>query len=289
ITDKEGRMIGGLFEGPKSPGWPEAVAEGTRCLHAARAVALETGAYGLPPFKDERRGAFVAIPVGNSTGGGQQRPGPLFHHVKARRVIGKSILKNVAMRRLCGAQSATFAFLAPKMFNHYTRVIGAMYDNQPELVANFDNSIFTAASFNCGPQTVSLDHFDHNNLSYGPCALTPLGRYDYKRGGHLILFDLKLVIEFPPGTIAIIPSAAIRHGNTPIAPDEDRMSVAQYCAGGIFRWVAYGCKTGTSLDATKAGKAQKLRANGGYEERWAEGLGLYSTADSWANDLNILM
>ncbi|TEB33498.1 hypothetical protein FA13DRAFT_1626964 [Coprinellus micaceus] len=282
-------MIVGLFEGSTTPGWRDAIAETERCLRAARGVALETGAYGLPPFEGERRGAFVAIPVGNSTGGGQQRPGPLFHHIKMRRIIGKSIVRNVAMRRVCGAQSATFAFFAPKMFSHYTKYVGALYDSQPELVANFDNSIFTAASFNCGPQTVSLDHFDHNNLSYGPCALTPLGTYDYKKGGHLILFDLKLVIEFPPGTIALIPSAAVRHGNTPIGPDEDRMSIAQYCAGGIFRWVAYGHKTGASLDSTKAGRQKKQELNGGHDERWIEGLDLYSTVDSWTQDLAMLM
>ena len=85
-----------------------------------------------------------------------------------------------------------------------------------------------------------MDHIDHNNLSHGLCALTALGAYDHTLGGHLILFGLKLVVQFPVGSTVLIPSGCMEHGNTPIREGETRLSIAQYAAGGLLRWVAYG-------------------------------------------------
>jgi len=106
----------------------------------------------------------------------------------------------------------------------------ALFHKYEHLKHNFPNSIFPAAGFNCGPQTIALDHTDYNNLSHGLCALTALGSYDHKQGGHLILFGLKLVIQFPSGSTALIPSGCLGHGNTPNCDGETRMSIAQYAA-----------------------------------------------------------
>ncbi|KAJ7620521.1 hypothetical protein DFH06DRAFT_1010638, partial [Mycena polygramma] len=37
--------------------------------------------------------------------------------------------------------------------------------------------------------------------------------FDPNLGGHLILWDLNLVIRFPPGSSIFIPSALLRHSN----------------------------------------------------------------------------
>jgi len=116
----------------------------------------------------------------------------------------------------------------------------ALFEWNPHLSHNFSNSIFPAASFNCGPTTVSLEHTDYSNLSHGLCALTALGDYDHTLGGHLILFGLKLAVQFPAGSTILIPSGCMGHGNTPIGEGETRLSIAQYAAGGLFRWVAHG-------------------------------------------------
>jgi hypothetical protein len=64
------------------------------------------------------------------------------------------------------------------------------------------------------------------------------GHYNHKPGGHLILFSLKLVVEFPPGSDAVI--CHVTHGNTPIQPGE---TCIQYCSGQLFHWVQYGFQT----------------------------------------------
>ena len=84
---------------------------------------------------------------------------------------------------------------------------------------------------------VCFKHTDYGNLAFGWCCITALGDYDYTRGGHLILWDLKLVIEFPPGATILIPSSTIHHSNARIQAGEHRYSITQYSAGGLFRWV----------------------------------------------------
>ena len=81
---------------------------------------------------------------------------------------------------------------------------------------------------------------DSANLPYGWCAITALGNFDYTKGGHLILWELGLVVEFPPGSTFLLPSACISHSNVAIAKHEKRFSFTQYTAGSIFRWVDHG-------------------------------------------------
>ncbi|KAF8452155.1 hypothetical protein L210DRAFT_3384777, partial [Boletus edulis BED1] len=78
--------------------------------------------------------------------------------------------------------------------------------------------LFPTAMFNCGDQVVTLEHIDNTKLPFGPCAIFACGSYDPTLGGHLILFDLTVVIEFPPGSTILIPSSTLRHGNVAVSP-----------------------------------------------------------------------
>jgi len=54
-------------------------------------------------------------------------------------------------------------------------------------------------------------------------------------GGHLGLWDLGIVVEFPPNSTILIPSSLIVHSNTPIQSDKVRYSIVQYATGHLFR------------------------------------------------------
>ena len=130
--------------------------------------------------------------------------------------------------------------------------------------------------FNFGPNTCCFDHVDSGNLPFGWCAITALGQFDPKLGGHLVLWDLKIVIEFPPGSTILIPSGAIRHSNVSIREGETRFSFTQYTAGGLFRWVDHGYQMETSYKKgwTKKRKEAEEEVN---QRQWTEGLGMFST------------
>jgi hypothetical protein len=132
------------------------------------------------------------------------------------------------------------------------------------LKRNFPRTAFAAASFNLGPKTVCYPHRDWANVSWGQCAVTALGEYDADQGGHLVCWDLGLVIRFPPGSTIFIPSALIHHSNTPVALHEHWYSFAQYMPGGLFRWVGQGFKLGPKKGLKESSVVQ--------DQRWNEGL-----------------
>jgi len=163
---------------------------------------------------------------------------------------------------------------APKVYEYVASNLAQLFEHHPDLDRNFGNSIFPAASFNFGPDSVCFLHTDAGNAAYFWCPITAFGDYDPTKGGHLILPDLQLVIEFPPGSTILIPSAIMRHGNTPIQEGESRFSFTQYCAGGLIRWVNHGFRTEKSLRADDYEAWKEMNLDKGARAAWA--LGLFS-------------
>ncbi|RPD59427.1 hypothetical protein L227DRAFT_593870 [Lentinus tigrinus ALCF2SS1-6] len=155
-----------------------------------------------------------------------------------------------------------FLLYAPKLYAHYERVMSSLLEKNPSLRPLFPNSVFAAGTFNIGPRVATYIHTDHLNYAPGWCAVVALGDFDPRLGGHLVVWDLGLVIEFPPGSLIFLPSAILRHSNVPVQDHETRHSFTQYTAGGLFRWVACGFQTQGSFDA------QGLQFDMSGWERW---------------------
>ena len=151
-------------------------------------------------------------------------------------------------------------FWTPKLHEHYAKCKNDLANQHPDLKFPLETSIFPTVTYNLGPQTVSYPHIDFNNLAFGWCAITALGDFDYEKGGHLILWDLHLVIELPPGSTILIPSAILSHSNVAIREHEHRYSVVQYAAGALFRWVDNGFRTLDSLSAKERAERKAMNA-----------------------------
>ncbi|THV01126.1 hypothetical protein K435DRAFT_655993, partial [Dendrothele bispora CBS 962.96] len=108
----------------------------------------------------------------------------------------------------------------------------------------FPQTPFAAATFSFDTQTATTEQLDYLNYLFGWCSVTVLSLYDYTKGGHLILWDIHTIIEFPPGTSILLPSAYSRHSNTSIYLGERRY---QYSAGGLFRYAKDGLKSRASM------------------------------------------
>ncbi len=163
---------------------------------------------------------------------------------------------------------------APSLHAYYSEKLGALYTNDPSLDKTFKSSVFASTTYNLGPRTICLPHKDFANLAFGLCAVTALGRFDPTKGGHLILWELGLVIEFPPGSTILIPSAIITHSNTSILPDETRYSFTQYAAGGLFRWVDHDFQKAEDFCASRTPEQLK-ELEELKKKRWLFGLSLY--------------
>jgi hypothetical protein len=149
-----------------------------------------------------------------------------------------------------------------------------LYVFNTALHRNFKDGAWPAATFNFGPSTISFPHTDPGNSLPGWCSITSLGPFDHKRGGHLILWDLGIIVEFPPASTIFVPSAIVTHSNTPIQPYERRYSFTQYCAGGIFRFIANGFRSDADFLA-QATKEEKEGREAEREGRWERGLALF--------------
>ncbi|KAJ7124030.1 hypothetical protein C8R43DRAFT_899244, partial [Mycena crocata] len=270
IVDSKSRIVAVLAGQPRDPTY---AADATAAYHAI--LDERKRAQFSAKASTHRRGPFPALNVGLSYGKGQRIPGYLrngHHAALLQRLIG-----NPSIRRMACFASAAFSLWAPKVFQYYKEHDAALRQHLPHLPRNFDRSVFACAAFNFGPDVWTFKHRDVLNLPFGWCAVQALGRFDHRMGGHLVLWDLKLVIEFPHGATILLPSATVEHSNIPVQPGDERASFTQYTAGGLMRYVDNGFRTESELrEEDEAAYEQMWKDK---EARWEMGVGLFSTVD----------
>lgn len=299
-------MLGGR---PKDGDWGNVIEDATsRLLAAGHNISTKE------QEEANRRGNFVAINSGVTLGPGAKvymtslftgisqtfylaPEQPQLHgesEVSSRRPQGKlcdqtggRLSKQYAFCLTCILLYALiilgqFSYYYPKISAQYTTYLQRLFEKHEYLEHNFTNSIFPACSFNVSEQSLCFQHTDFNNWASGICPITSGGNYNPKLGGHLVLFDLKLVIEFPPGSTILIPSSTLSHGNTSIQHGETRVAFTQYAAGSLFRWVDYGFQT--VKDCTRKNSVLKERLDLEAEGRWEKAMGLFSKLDGLHED-----
>lgn len=292
LVDKKGRIIVTLRSPPPNdPTWPD--------VRAGAAHAMKT-AYEACSFNSKSRkhtrGAFPTLRRGPGMGGGQTRPTDSYNAAVNKAALDQ-LVSDKNMVRMAGWDSSesshlvpclfnidepdlgSFAQFFPKAFERAEATMRTVHDEQPKLSRNFYNSVYPMASFNF-VDAVCDPHLDVHDDPCVPCVVRADGTYDYKRGGHFLLLDLGLVIEFPPGTSILVSSAAFEHGNCRIAEGEERSSWTQYMHGGMTRYVEYGCRLEGDLSPLELQRMkEKNRA------RPVENLELFSTKASLVSDL----
>lgn len=239
------------------------------------------------------RGNFAALNVGLSPGQGSKEPvnlkqrGPLqgvadrllanddvqrMAHYHTSRYFSLGLLSNpifIDTRFIC---LAAFQLWCPSVFEFYKKRLDDLYKSKPELKRITPRGIYPTAAFNFGPSAWTHRHRDVMNCAFGWCAIQALGSFDHKKGGHLILPDLELVMEFPPASVILIPSATLIHANIPVQSHEKRASFTQYCPGGLLRYVDNDFKNLVDIkkEEYKDLKRERLR-------QWSAGVAMYKT------------
>ncbi|KAK0449905.1 hypothetical protein EV421DRAFT_1899391 [Armillaria borealis] len=197
-----------------------------------------------------RHGLFTGVNVGLSYGKGQQKPSMLKVHDDYQDFIGQLVLQP-SVQWIATFASTAFNLWSPRLFAYYKDHLDRLHQYLGTMPL-FPRSIFPCAGFN-------------------------FGRFNPTAGAHLILWELKMVIEFPHAATVLIPSATITHSNTVPAPGDRQVSFMQFCAGGLLRWVDNGFRTEEALygeDPEAYHHMQEAKYT-----RWQLGLGLYSSVD----------
>lgn len=173
---------------------------------------------------------------------------------------------------LTALKTASLSTWAPELYSEYSNYISKLESHCPELRRPFHSSVFPTLTVNFGPRTVCGGHKDHSNLPFGLCAVTSFGSFNPDKGGHIVLWELKLIIRFPPGSTILIPSAVITHGNVSIQQDEERYSFTQYAPGSLFRWVDNGFQTQGERFGPGVEGAAAVRRRDAEADYWKKGL-----------------
>ncbi|KAF8325600.1 hypothetical protein F5887DRAFT_901156, partial [Amanita rubescens] len=266
LLDTEGYVLGLLL------GWPR---EGWDRTHDAAFGLLkkESVYFNARRRPKHRRGAFPSIAHGISYGGGQEEPRHLRHSQRTEAALER-LLAEGPIQRICNYASDGFKAYSKRNHDHVNRTVEELKRKNPGLRRPYDRNVgvYPCRSFNLGEQTVSYPHTDTMNLAQSWCTITPLGNFDAKEGGQLVLWNLGLVVDFPAGSTILIPSALIIHSNASIGPHETRYSIVQYAAGGLSRWVENGFMS--NEDWERGANATQMKAEKG--ERWGRAIHMFS-------------
>ncbi|KAF8157348.1 hypothetical protein K438DRAFT_1861737 [Mycena galopus ATCC 62051] len=273
LVDKEGRIFAVLAGQPTAHGYADSV------RRAFEFMKFEGNKIHFPPsMLHHRRGLFAAINVGLTYGKGQSVP--TWLDTKDYTPLVEKLLAHKDIKRMAAFASCAFSFLR-KRLGYYDQCNKDLKKAFPHLCRPFAKSVFSCAAFNFGPRVCTFKHRDVCNLPFGWCAIQSMGYFDAKKGGHLVLWDANLVMEFPAGALILLPSATIAHSNVPVQDHEERVSFTQFTAGGLFRFIDNGFQTQDELAAADPAEHARLMAL--KETRWEEGLRLFSTAEEMFN------
>ncbi|KAF9033505.1 hypothetical protein BDZ89DRAFT_947753 [Hymenopellis radicata] len=273
IYDSEGYIFAVLAGRPNDDGYVASADKAFNFMRA-QADAEEWKAEDLDPH---RRGGFIAINVGITAGKGQPGPTRLgngTHALLTERLLGHSCIQQIAT-----FGSSAFQRWSPNLFGYYKTHMDSLRGRLPQLGWNFGKSVFPCCAFNLSRVVWAFKHRDSANLPFGWCAITALAKKGFRPhlGGHLILWELGLVIEFPHASTVLIPSATITHSNVKPAPGDERMSFTQFAAGALFRYIDNRFCNDKQLFNRNRKEFRRLEVL--KSTRWEMGLSLYSKLD----------
>ncbi|KAJ3903519.1 hypothetical protein F5879DRAFT_803469, partial [Lentinula edodes] len=262
VHDRIIAVLGGVPRGSKGKEWQAVEAAATAAATKCRESSTFTEAQ-----KHGRRGDFASRTVGYGYGNGWRKPQNFRVSGKVNQNAMQELLQNKAIRRISGFQNALFNTFGHKNYLEHKETNNELLCKQPELRANFPNNAFAATTFNLGPLSYSPPHMDPDNRASSWCADTTMGPFNPDQGGHLVLWDLGLVIRFPPGSTILFPSALITHSTIPIQADETRYAMVQYSSGGLFRWHENGFQSDKTFLAKASPEERAIRELAG-TSRW---------------------
>lgn len=175
--------------------------------------------------------------------------------------------------------TASLALYAPKLYDHCRVKLNTLPVQFPRLAPFFSNGtkVFPAAAFDLGPGTSAQKNRTALNHPYGWTATQALGQFDPTKGGQLVFWELRLIVQFPPGALVLHPAAMITVTTTPVNEGETRTSITQYIPASLFQYVESGYRSAKELKVHNTAAHQGDLKSGA--DKWRMGLDLFTTLD----------
>jgi hypothetical protein len=254
IYDCQGRMLAVLAGQVEHPGYLKATDDAHAVL-MEQGKALEEADEGKGKEKN-RRGSYRFLGCGLTHGNGTTKPKNFKVKPRAQKMLDV-LRSDASLRRLAGNASSVLKAWAPECHREVEEAVRKATEADGSLQKPFPGSVYPACSFNFGPNAWCYIHRDSMNLTTGYCSVQAMGRYDPKEGGHLVLWDLKKALEFPPGSTILLMSSLLFHSSLGVRPWEERSVLTQFCPEGLVRYVCSGMRTDKELSQGLEGEEKK--------------------------------
>ncbi|KAJ6449414.1 hypothetical protein C8R47DRAFT_1084721 [Mycena vitilis] len=164
-------------------------------------------------------------------------PTPPYGHV-LNALVFFQLFSTLAMKRLAGYGSILLQIYCKAAHSRLQAQKEEFLKRYPEAMYPSDTSVYSAATFDFGAPRRTAN----------PTATKPpLGAC--LKGGHIILWDLGLVITFPAGASILIPTGLVRYSFVRVRPGESRYSLLQWAGAGMGRWFENGQRTDADFGA----------------------------------------
>ncbi|KAG6915875.1 hypothetical protein DXG01_009452 [Tephrocybe rancida] len=192
-----------------------------------RRHGIETGVLSPPGRRDHVLSAGFSARPGHN--------GPIkITTTDLKQQLVDELLKDVNISRVASFQSMKLNRFSPKMWDKYEYTTARMNSTRWNAPINFQGSTYPAVRFNVGPQTSTVQpYMDCQQECRGLSAMTPIGNYNYKLGGHIVFYELKLIVEVVPGTTLFVPTGLLSYGTMDIQESEERMTITQCFGPGL--------------------------------------------------------
>ncbi|KAJ7431197.1 hypothetical protein B0H11DRAFT_2262220 [Mycena galericulata] len=201
------------------------------------------------------------------------------NHNLQNMVVLAGLRYSPSIQAITSYQNAVLKQAAPRLWNDARRVIDAVVSNDqtlnlPMKLANegpHQPTAFSELEYRFSvPELPRTEPNDHPPAFR---AITSVGNYLYHEG-KLILWQLRIVLDFPPGSTFIFPAGVVRYSFTQVEKPGWQMIITQSCSAGLHGFVANGFDDRyareTRFPTRQAAVADRLR-------RAKEGIALYPT------------
>ncbi|KAJ7718977.1 hypothetical protein B0H14DRAFT_2643134 [Mycena olivaceomarginata] len=264
LLDAQRRVIAVLGGTPRDhAGW-KTVTDGAAALLEERQPRIKLTQEAL--HHRRAQDAFPAIARGVAHGGGRMEPGEVHQNV-ANTLLTDELRAHDYIQRIMSFASSLILLWAP-LLNAFYLVNKTLLSAWKPSMRWHVNTLFAACTFNFGPRAITAPHLDFANLAWGWCSVTALGNFDPDFGGHLILWDLCLVIRFPPPARRSL-SPPPWYGN-PTSPS------ARTSSARPSRSTPRGASSAFQSSASTEEKAVRAAEDA---QRWEEGVKMFSVVD----------
>jgi hypothetical protein len=79
-------------------------------------------------------------------------------------------------------------------------------------------------------------------------AVTSLGTYDHRKGGHMMFPDDDVMMEMPPGMTVLFPAGTKSYNFAAVRKHKQQYLFHQFCSAGVLRWVEKGGRSDKLFD-----------------------------------------